>query len=465
MIASHLTGKTVAVVGMAKTGMAVARVLTDIGANVILFDRKPAHELAREISEAKRLGVEARAGHSGVDLDGVDLLIPSPGVPATAQMFKDAQARGVEIASEIELAYQISRAPIVAITGTNGKTTTTVLTGRIFQADGRESYIAGNVAAGDIGVPLVTAAHEASPNAVIVAEVSTFQLEWITSFRPKVAMLLNIGTDHVDRHTYDEYASLKVRVFENQTPDDFSVINWDNGPAKSRSVQAPGRKLYFSRFEQVEEGAFIDGRVIKVRIGGTETDACTVDDIRLPGTHNQENALAACCAAVAFGVRPASIVKALSEFEGVVHRMEWVATVDGIGYINNSMCTNVDAFARSVEAVAGRPVVIAGGKHKGGSLKGLADAVKARAKHLVLIGVSADEIEEAVREVGFGDITHAETMEDAVAKAALVAEPGDVVILAPGCASFDMFRNFEERGQAFKSAVGGRASSGRGERR
>lgn len=462
---TEFTGRTIAVVGMARTGMASARVLTELGANVILFDRKPANQLEREISEAKRLGVEARPGHTGVDLEGVDLLIPSPGVPATAQMFKDAQSRGVEIASEIELAYQISKAPIIAITGTNGKTTTTVLTGEIMKADGREAYIAGNVAAGNIGVPLVTAAQRASSDGILVAEISTFQLEWISSFKPKVAALLNIGTDHVDRHTYDEYAHLKVRIFENQGPEDFSVINLDNGPARSRSEQVSGKKLYFSRLEQVENGAFIDGDVIKVRIDGREMTACALSDIRLPGTHNQENVLAAACMAIAFGVRPESIVKAVREFEGVVHRMEWVATIDGVGYINNSMCTNVEAFARSVEAVAGRPVVIAGGKHKGGSLKMMADAVKNRAKHLVLIGASAEEIEDAVRSVGFSDITRAGTMQEAVLAASSVAQSGDTVILAPGCASFDMFSNFEERGDVFKAAVRSRASVGRGERK
>ncbi len=463
MTESSLSEKTIAVVGMARTGMACARVLVDLGATPILFDRKNPHELGRELGEAKRLGVEARVGHPGVDFDGIDLLIPSPGVPATAHMFKDAVARGVEVVSEIELAYRIAKAPIIAITGTNGKTTTTVLTGRMLQADGREAYIAGNVAAGDIGVPLVTAAHKASADGVIVAEISTFQLEWITSFKPKVAMLLNIGADHIDRHTQEEYAALKVRIFEHQTGEDYSVINLDNEPVRSRTEDVGGHKLYFSRKENVEHGAFIDGERVVVRIGDTETVACSITDIRLPGEHNQENVLAACLGAIAFGVRPESIQKALHEFTGVVHRMEWVAKIGGVDYINNSMCTNVEAFVRSVEAVNGRPVVIAGGKHKGGDLSPLAEVVSSRAKHLVLIGASVDEIEEAVRATGFGDITHAADMNDAVAKASLVAESGDTVMLAPGCASFDMFRNFEERGEVFKAAVRHRASTGQGD--
>jgi len=456
--------KTVAVVGMARTGMAVAEVLADLGARVVLYDRKPAAELERELAEAKRLGVEAHVGHPGADLHGVDLLVPSPGVPATSPIFEEAQMLAVMIMSEIELAYRISRAPIIAITGTNGKTTTTVLVGRILQADGRQTYIAGNVAAGEIKLPLITAAHRTSADGVIVAEISTFQLEWVSSFRPKIAALLNIAEDHSDRHaTFEEYAALKARVFENQEPDDFAILNLDNPPAASVGELVLAKRLYFSRLKPVEQGAFIEGDLIKVRTDGHEVTACSLDDIRLPGTHNQENVLAAACAAIAFGARPESVARAVRGFEGVEHRMEKVATIGEVNYINNSMCTNVAAFIRSVEAVEGWPVVIAGGKHKGGSLAPMAEAVKERVKHLVLIGTSADEIEEAVRKAGFSDITRAATMDDAVAAAAAVARPGDTVMLAPGCASFDMFSSFEERGQVFKALVERRACSGRGD--
>jgi UDP-N-acetylmuramoylalanine--D-glutamate ligase len=457
-------GKTIAVVGMARTGMATAEVLTDLGAQVILYDKKSAHELDREIAKAKQLGIEARVGHPGIDLDGVDILIPSPGVPANSPIFEDAKKRGVEIISEIELAYRISKAPIIAITGTNGKTTTTVLTGRIMEAAGCETYIGGNVAAGDLKLPLVKAAHQASENAVIVAEISTFQLEWITSFRPKVAMLLNIGTDHQDRHTPEEYADLKSRIYEYQTPDDFSVVNLDNPGSAATGERVIGKKLCFSRLQPVEQGAFIDGDFIKVRIDDRETIACTFDDIRasgtLPGTHNQENVMAAACAAVALGVKSESIIKAVREFTGVEHRMERVGVVDGVIYINNSMCTNPQAFVRSVEAVEGPAVVIAGGKHKGGSLEPVAEAVKNHTKHLILIGVSAGEIEDAVRAVGFSNISYAGSMAEAVEKAASVAESGDTVILAPGCASFDMFNSFEERGTIFKDIVKHKISLG-----
>jgi len=457
MMSVDFANSTAAVVGMGRTGMAAAEVLSDLGARVVLYDRKPAAELERELDHAKRLGVEVRPGHSGVDLDGVDVLIPSPGVPAASPIFEEALRRGVEVMSEIEMAYRISRAPIIAITGTNGKTTTTVLTGQILQADGRETYIAGNVAAGDIKLPLVKAAHQASESGVIVAEVSTFQLEWISSFRPRVAVLLNIDGDHQDRHTPEEYAALKARIFEFQSPEDYAVVNADNAGSSAVGELVRAKQLQFSRLHPVEQGAFIEDGAVRVRIDGREVAACSLDDIEaagtLPGTHSQENVLAAACASVVFGAAPESVARAVREFPGIEHRMEKVARIGGVDYINNSMCTNVEAFVRSVEAVGGRPVVIAGGKHKGGSLEPMAEAVKRHAKHLVLIGESAGEIEEAVRRAGFSAITRSGSMEEAVAAAAAVAAPGDTVILAPACASFDMFSSFEERGQVFKNIV------------
>lgn len=450
-------GKTVAVIGMARTGMAAAEVLADLGARVILFDQQPVDKLMEAIAEAKRLGVEARAGHPGADFDGVDLLIPSPGVRAASPIFTEAKSRGIEIMSEIELAYRISKAPMIAITGTNGKTTTTVLTGRIMEADGRETYIGGNVAAGGLKLPLVKAAHQASPEAVIVAEISTFQLEWITSFKPKVAMLLNITVDHPDRHSPEEYAALKESIYRYQDSDDYSISNLDNAPSAAAGSRAGGRKLTFSRLQPVEQGAFVEAGLIKVRIDGKETIACSLSDIEascgLPGMHSIENVLAASCAAVAMGASPESIAAAVRGFAGVEHRMEKVSEVGGVEYINNSMCTNAEAFARSVSSVGRPAVVIAGGKHKGGSLDQVAQAVKDYAKRLVLIGVSADEIEEAVRKAGYTNITRAGSMDDAVAKATAIAEPGDTVILAPGCASFDMFSSFEDRGAKYKNAV------------
>jgi len=451
------------VIGMARTGMAAAEALTALGARAVLHDAKPASELTDSLAEAGRLGVETRVGSNDIDLSGFDLVIPSPGVPAGAPVFAEARSRGIEIISEIELAYRISRAPIIAFTGTNGKTTTTVLTGLILRADGRETCIAGNVVAGDIRMPLITAAHTASPDGVIVAEISTFQLEWIQTFRPKVAGLLNVTADHLDRHaSIDDYAALKARIFENQTGEDYAVINAENAFTASLAESLAGRVLRFSRNMETSEGAFVryaahgrssDDDEMVARIDGREVVACHRGDIRLRGEHNVENVLAASCAAIAFGARPQSVATAVEEFNGVEHRLESVAVIDGIEYVNNSMCTNVDAAVRSVEAFDVPQVVISGGKDKGSDYAALGEAFARKATHVVLIGVDAGKIERAAREAGFESISRAGSMREAVETAREHAVPGGVVVLTPGCASFDMFSSFEHRGQVFKAVV------------
>jgi len=460
-------GKQIAVIGMARTGIAVAEAMVNLGARVVLYDRKPASELAEALDVARELGVEARVGTNEVDLTGVDLLVPSPGVPRKLAVFAEAETRGIEVVSEIELAYRLSKAPILAVTGTNGKTTTTVLLGRIMMADGRDTFIAGNVAgAGEkLGgesaapssgqpVPLVTAAARATADSVIVAEISTFQLEWISTFRPKVAALLNVTSDHMDRHAnVEEYAALKARIFENQGEGDYSVINAENPVTAALAPNLRGRVLRFARLSDVEEGAFVRGNDLVVRIGGREVVACTRADIRIPGEHNVENVLAASSAAIAFGVKPESVASAVREFVGVEHRLEPVATIDGVRYINNSMCTNVDAAVRSVEAITDPQIVIAGGKDKGSDYTALGEAFKRMAKHVVLIGADAGLIRAAAEKAGFGAMSSAGSMREAVAMARALAEPGDAVVLSPGCASFDMFNSFEHRGQVFKDAV------------
>lgn len=450
----NYNGKKIAVIGMARTGLAVAEVMRELGAEVVLYDKKDASELSEAIQFASKIGAEARAGTDSVDLNGIDLLIPSPGVPKGMPVFAETEKRGIEVISEVELAYRLSKAPIIAITGTNGKTTTTVLTGQIILADGRETYIAGNVAAGDIKMPLVTAANRASADSVIVAEISTFQLEWIQSFKPKVAMLLNVSSDHLDRHaSIEEYAGLKAAIFENQSDSDFSVINAENPFTASLGPDLKGHVLKFARKSEVEEGGFVRGDDLIVKLNGVETTVCKRSDIPLRGEHNVENVLAASCAALAMGARPESILRAVRDFKPVEHRLEPVAVIDGVEYINNSMCTNVDAAVRSVDAIDEPQIVIAGGKDKGSDYAPLAEAFKRKAKHVVLMGADADLIEKAARKAGYERILRADSMQDAVDKACKLAVSGDVVVLTPGCASFDMFNSFEHRGRVFKEIV------------
>lgn len=452
---NDLANRRISVIGLARTGLAVADVAAQRGARVTIYDKKPAADLTDAIAEAKRVGAEVRADDAPVDLDNTDLLVPSPGVPRSLPVLAEAVRRGIEVISEIELAYRISPCPIIGITGTNGKTTTTILTGQIMAADGRETFIAGNVAAGDIKLPLISAAHRASGlDSVIVAEISTFQLEWIAGFRPKIAALLNVTADHLDRHAdVHEYAALKARIFENQGPGDYAIINAENPVTASLAPSLHGRVLKFARLSEVEEGAFVRGNDLVVRIGGRETTVCTREDIPLRGEHNVENVLAASCAAIAFGARPESIVKAVRDFREVEHRLEPVERIDGVLYINNSMCTNVDAAVRSVEAIAEPQIVIAGGKDKGSDYRELGEALARKAKHVILVGADADLIGRAAQDAGFDSLTRAASMQEAVEIARSMARPGDVVVLTPACASFDMFTSFEHRGQVFKDAV------------
>jgi len=395
-----------------------------------------------------------RAGTDEVKLDGVGLVVPSPGVPGDLAALVESRNRGIEVASEIDLAYRISASPIIAVTGTNGKTTTTALIGSILEADGRDVQVAGNISADELKLPLITAARRSTERGVIAAEISSFQLEHINTFRPRVGLLLNVHEDHQKRYADSgDYARAKARLFENQTEADFAVLNGDNPPSASLEPHLKARVLKFTLKSDVDEGAFVRGDELIVRLAESETVVCMRSDIRLRGDCNLENVLAAACATVAFGVEPSSVRQAVREFVPVPHRLEPVAVIDGVEYVNNSMCTNVVAAASSVEAISEPQIVIAGGKAEASDFAAFGKALRNRAKHLILIGADADLIERSAREAGMDRITRAQSMQDAVGIARRLAEPGDVVVLTPGCKSFDMFSSFEERGRVFREIV------------
>jgi len=377
-------------------------------------------------------------------------------------VLQEAVKAGVPILGEIEAAYRIAQAPILAITGTNGKTTTAVLLGEMLQAAGIETYIAGNIAAGDLAMPLIKAAHLAAPDAAIIAEISSFQLEWISTFRPKVAALLNITPDHGDRQTWEEYVAAKWRIFENQTSDDFAVLNADMPPRER--LQAKIWEFGLDASDEYMVYSFGESIVVEFsqRAPVQYYELCKVSEVKLPGQHNIENICAAAAMATAFGVGVEPIRRVATTFAGVVHRLEYVDTIKGVRYVNNSMCTNVDAFQKSLEALPESKVVIAGGVFKGGDLAPIAEAIaKNNVRALVLIGKSAPEIETAALAAGYEAVYRAGPIADAVEKAASLAQAGDTVLLAPACASFDMFKDFEDRGNQFKSEVARIAASAR----
>lgn len=457
---AEFSGQRVAVIGLAATGLATAKILRDLGAVVTVYDGKPAEQLDSErVQEARELsGVSLALGNGMADWNQTDLVIPSPGVPRYSDVLMAAQSRGVPILGEIEVAYRLAAAPILAITGTNGKTTTTALVGAICREAGKATWVAGNIAE-DAGkrLPLIQAAVEAPEDGVIVAEISSFQLEWVERFAPKVAAWLNITDDHLDRHKdFAEYAAAKANIFRAQTADDFAVLNADDKSVMAFSEGiGEGERVTFSVAGEPADYTFDGNNIIEVLCEDYPAFLATKNDLRIPGRHNVANAMAALAMATSFGIRdPEVLLNALRKFDGVAHRMEFVADVAGVRYINNSMCTNPAALVASVGAIETPLVAIVGGIHKGGDLSTIGRALSDGAKHVVFIGRSAPDLAEALKNAG-GDTPHtfAESLPDAVVKAAHLARPGATVMLVPGCASFDMFTGFEQRGQVFRDAV------------
>jgi UDP-N-acetylmuramoylalanine--D-glutamate ligase len=440
---------------MARSGLAAAEILTALGAVVTMHDQKDASQLEEGMKLTRELGLQTKVGKEAYEmLWTADLVVTSPGVPETCPGLVTAREQGITVLSEIELGYRISPAPIIDITGTNGKTTTTALVGEILKCDGRHVYVAGNIVAGETRLPLIRAAYRASALDAIVAEISSFQLEWVSLFRPRVAALLNISADHLDRHPdMDTYARMKARLFSHQEPADFAVVNADDPTVMRFASGIRSQVWQFSRTREVERGTFARGTEVWLRTPEGESFVCDTATMRLRGTHNLENVLAAAACALAFGAGRHCVQEAMDSFAPPEHRLEPVAIIHGVEFLNNSMCTNVVAAIRSLEAIGRPAVVIAGGKDKGANYRPLGKAFVKHAKHVVLIGKDAPLIEKAARAAGFTNISHAGSMEDAVREAWEHAGEGDTVVLSPGCASFDMFRDFEHRGAAFKAAV------------
>jgi UDP-N-acetylmuramoylalanine--D-glutamate ligase len=355
------------------------------------------------------------------------------------------------VIGEIELAARFLPGPIVAITGSNGKTTTTTLTGEILTRAGLPTLVGGN-----IGTPAISFADRAKPDTVIVLEVSSFQLETIQTFRPKIAVVLNVTPDHLDRHrTFEAYAAAKARILENQTADDFAVLNAEDLACVAMACKTRGQVFWFSRQNEVKQGAWVSDGNILFRDGSGQREVMLVSEIPLKGAHNLENVLAAVTAGALMGCPAEKIRQAVREFKAVEHRLEFVATVDGVGYYNDSKATNVDATIKALESFPANIHLILGGKDKGSDYTLLNDLLRQRVKRVYTIGAAAAKIESQIvsSKNGGPEIVRAETLENAVHKAHAAAQPGDVVLLAPACASFDQFKNYEHRGQVFKEIV------------
>jgi len=453
----ELNGKRVLVVGLGKSGVASALFLKKHGARVSVSDTKSGDELRNEIPTLLDHGITVETGgHGERTFRGQDLIVVSPGVPVDAPPLVQARSLGESVIGEIELAAQFLPGPIVAITGSNGKTTTTTLAGEIMTAGGLSTLVGGN-----IGTPAISFAECARPETVIVLEVSSFQLETIQTFRPKIAVVLNVTPDHLDRHrTFEIYVDAKARIFENQQASDFAVLNADDPTCVAMAGRTKAQVFWFSRQKEVQQGAWVrDGNIVFRGPGSksetSQKEILQVSEISLKGAHNLENVLAAVCAGALMGCAPDKIRQAVHDFKAVEHRLEFVATINGVGYYNDSKATNVDATIKALESFPANIHLILGGKDKGSDYSVLNDLLRQRVKRVYTIGAAAAKIESQIisQKNGGPELLHAETLENAVRKAHSLAQPGDVVLLAPACASFDQFKNYEHRGQVFKEIV------------
>ena len=446
-------GKTALIAGAGKSGQACARFLLDCGARVILTDTRSEDALKNEIaalqSSAARSGelVLELGGHRNESFARCDFVVVSPGIPLSLPFFEVSRKAGIPIIAEVELAYRHLKGKIIGITGSNGKTTTTTLVSDLLNGAGLKAHAAGN-----IGTPLISFARDSSDSDFYSVELSSFQLESIRDFRPFIGSVLNLTPDHMDRYAgFEDYIAAKQRIFMNQGETDFAVLNADDPRTAALAAKMRAKTVHFSRLRIAEHGAFVRNDRVIFRNKDGEKDLFAVSAIALKGSHNLENVLAACTMAILAGASPDSLEDSIRKFKGVEHRIEWVRELDGVPYYNDSKATNVDAAIKALESFPGNILLIAGGRDKAGDFSALRILVRQRVKHLVLMGEAADKIRQALS--GTVDMSEAPSMTEAVSMCRSLARPGDVVLLAPACASFDMFDNYEHRGRVFKDAV------------
>ena len=441
--------KKVLVIGMGRSGLAAADALIKCGAKVSIQDSKKdclTNEWKKKFEVA---GVKFFLGGVPADMSAFDVLVVSPGVPTKLDFIQDGIKGGAKLIGELELAYEIGKGNYIAITGTNGKTTTTTLVGEIFKASGRKTDVVGN-----IGLAVATKALDATDDEWLVTETSSFQLDTIDEFRPKVAAILNLAPDHLDRHgSYENYIAAKARVFENQTEEDYVVLNGDDEEVMKLAETAASKVVLFSRKEEPDLGAFVKDGVITIKEEGKETGLCKADELLIPGSHNLENALAAAAISYFSGIEPEVITKVLKEFKGVEHRIEDCGEVKGVKFVNDSKGTNPDAAIKAIQAIDTDIILIAGGYDKGSDFGEFVGEFGDKVKQVVLLGKTAVKIKEAAEKAGYKNTTILGDMESCVSEAARLAHSGDTVLLSPACASWDMYDNFEQRGEHFKECV------------
>ncbi len=444
----RIIGKRISVLGMARTGLACAKLLKKTGADVFVSELKSKELLTSEISQLKKWNIDFETGgHTSRAIRDKDFLVVSPGIPPKIPILSQAEDLGVPILSEIEVAFWLTDAKIIGITGSNGKSTTVSLVGEILKEDEREFQVGGN-----IGIPFSSLVEKISSDGFLVLELSSFQLERIEEFQPYVSSILNITPDHLDRHPdLKSYMEAKLRILENQTEKDFAVLNADDPNSLKLSSYGKSRKVFFTTQREVEEGTFVkDGKLV-LRWNGKEQEIIKTCQISIKGPHNLSNASAACTICGILGVAPQSMQSALRGFKGLEHRLEQVATISGVSFINDSKATNVESVWYALQSVTPPIILIGGGKDKGGDFSKLRELVQKNVKALILIGEAKETIKRAL-----GDLVpcfFSDSLEEAVRQSFRKASLNDTVLLSPGCASFDMFKDYQHRGNVFKSGV------------
>lgn len=447
-----LKNKNVLLVGLAKTGVSTIKKLNKLGANIIVNDIKPKEKLEGIIEEIDNLdNIEYVLGKHFENIENIDLTIVSPGVPLDLPFIEKIKSEGIKIIGEVELAYKLSKNPtFIGITGTNGKTTTTSLVGEMFKKANKDTYIVGN-----IGNPVIDTVDLTNENSYLVTELSSFQLESIEDFKPKVSTIINITEDHLNRHhTMENYINAKARIFKNQDKADFTILNYDDSIVRDLGESSNGNVLYFSIKEEVKQGAYLDkNNNIVIKVDGEELVLMNKSELSLPGNHNLENAMSAILMAYVLNIDTDVIIDTLRTFKGVEHRLEFVTNKDGIMFVNDSKGTNPDSTIKAITSYEKPIVLIAGGYEKQSDFTEMIKYATKNVKALVLLGQTAEKIETTAKEHGIDNISKVEDMEAAVKKAYEIAESGDVVLLSPACASWDMYPNFEARGLDFKENI------------
>jgi len=442
----NVKGLTVTVVGIARSGVGASLLLKGKGASVRATDSRDDEEVIRNACLLRDNGIAVETGrHTASFVKGSDLMVVSPGVERGSSMIRCAEEAGIPVISELELGYRFCKGRIIAVTGTNGKTTTTTLMGEIMKRSSRPVVVGGN-----IGTPFCSLLERITPEHIVVLEVSSFQLEWIDEFRPHVSVILNVTDDHMDRHGgFYEYGSLKKKIFMNQTKEDFLILNYEDPYLKDIGTTAPV-KYFFSRKEEVK-GIFIREEEIVLNTDRGIRTVCATGLVRLKGLHNTENVMASVLACALMGAGDSRTVESISSFEGLPHRFQHVDEIGGISFIDDSKATNVDATLRALKSMDRPAVLIAGGRDKNGNFVPVRDVAKEKIRALVLIGEARKKIKSSMD--GVAPVREADSLEAAVELAYGMARRGDAVLLSPMCASFDMFKDYAERGECFTRAV------------